>query len=206
MNNLEKMQQFVEEFGFGILVSCDEDRGLGNGMQASHLPFILRPNEGHSGTLYTHCARANPQWKQFANSDVLITFSGPHSYVSPTWYKQKPAVPTWNYAAVHVYGRVVLTEKEQSLDAMIALIKKYEPSLLDRDDVMPKDFVNKLFTGIVGFKIKVNRMQGVQKLGQQRSTADQLGVYHALSDSKNADSVALAKYMNKYNLGVGASR
>ncbi|MEP2651417.1 MAG: FMN-binding negative transcriptional regulator [Paraglaciecola sp.] len=203
MSNLATMQQFIEEFSFGILVSDGASHVTENTLQASHLPFLLKPEEGEQGSLYSHCARANPQWKLLDKANVLITFSGPHSYISPSWYQARPAVPTWNYAAVHVYGCVELTDKEQSLKAMRALVKKYEPDLLDNQDVVPKLFVDKLLAGIVGFKIKIKKVEGVQKLGQQRSASDQLGVFHGLSGSGSFDSLALAEYMSKSNLGVG---
>ncbi|WP_133470909.1 FMN-binding negative transcriptional regulator [Paraglaciecola marina] len=203
MGNLATMQQFIDEFGFGILVSDDSSCVTESRLQASHLPFLLKSDEGEMGSLYSHCARANPQWKVLDKANVLITFSGPHSYISPSWYQARPAVPTWNYAAVHVYGCVELTSKKQTVKAITALVQKYEPGLLDNQEVVSEHFVDKLLAGIVGFKIKIQKVEGVQKLGQQRNISDQLGVFHGLSRSDRFDSLALANYMSKSNLGIG---
>src|SRR3954463_2154430 len=80
------------------------------GLQATHLPFIFDATRGAHGTLLGHMARANEQWRDLeAAQDVLVVFTGPHTYVSPTWYRTAPPhVPTWNYVAVHAHGRAKL--------------------------------------------------------------------------------------------------
>src|SRR5207244_13037853 len=95
------MHDFIGQYSFGLFVSLVEGRPL-----ASHLPFLPDRKAGAHGTLIGHMARANGQWKEAGGQNVLAIFSGSHAYISPTWYEEKEVVPTWNYVAVHVYGRV----------------------------------------------------------------------------------------------------
>lgn len=196
MNALSEKHKFIQEFGFGVIVS--------DSLDATHLPFVLKPEQGTMGVLYTHCAKANPHWKSLNNTQVLIVFSGPHSYISPSWYASSPAVPTWNYTAVHAYGSVSLLNAEETLMAVEDMVNQYEPELQIKRDILTKDYRDKLLSGIVGIKIELTDIQGKLKLGQQRSQADQQGVYHALSHSDNVDNIVLAKYMKKRNIGLGS--
>src|SRR5437763_1460090 len=96
-----RLHDFVERHSFGVLVSQVSGMPF-----ATHLPFLLERNSGPNGTLVGHVARANPQWQDAAGQTTLAIFSGPHTYISPTWYEAEQVVPTWNYTAVHVYGRI----------------------------------------------------------------------------------------------------
>lgn len=198
ISDLSEKHRFINEFGFGLVVSANEV------MQGTHLPFVLHPDEGEQGVLYGHCARANPHWKTFTQADVLVVFNGPHAYISPSWYAVGPAVPTWNYAAVHAYGRVSILSAEETLKAVEELVEKYEADLLVKRDILCDEFRDKLLPAIVGFKIVLSKIEGKLKLGQQRSIADQQGVYQGLCKSSQLDALALARYMEKSNLGKGS--
>ncbi|MGH8738911.1 MAG: FMN-binding negative transcriptional regulator, partial [Burkholderiales bacterium] len=102
---------FMRAHSFCLLVT-----GAGGELTASHLPCLLE-ERGERLTLVMHMARANPQWQSFFEDDVLVVFSGPHAYVSPRWYERAPAVPTWNYAAVHAYGRPQVIEQRDAKQA-----------------------------------------------------------------------------------------
>ncbi len=196
MGSIDNIHQFIEQHGFAIMFAKN--------LEADHLPLILNRNEGEFGTLYGHMARSNPNWKLLDNADVLIVFNGAHSYISPTWYSLKPAVPTWNYSAVHVLGKVELTTDAVTSEGLFSLIKKYEPELLKANEtVMPEEFVSKLSKGIVGFKITISQLQGKEKLGQHRAKADQVGVTAALSQSTDLNAVLLHDYMKQRKLGLG---
>ncbi|MGF1742361.1 FMN-binding negative transcriptional regulator [Vibrio profundum] len=186
---------FIAEFSFGLLISPD--------LEATHMPLLYVPEEGAKGQLYGHFAKANPQWKQLEGERVLVIFNGPHAYISPTWYTNKPAVPTWNYAAIHCYGTVELLSENDAANTMDTLINKYEPELLSNKDIMPDDYQHKLRQAIVPFRIVVDKIQAKEKLGQHRKTGDQQGVYFALQESQHPDANVLAEYMNKRELGTG---
>ena len=195
MHEKAKKHQFIHDFAFGILVS--------GSLSGTHLPFVLREDEGENGVLYTHCAKENPHWQELDNADVLVVFTGPHNYISPSWYAKGPAVPTWNYTAVHAYGRVSFLNDDETITALDEVVEKYEPGLLVSRDILTDRLKERLLPAIVGFKIEISHMEGQLKLGQQRTKADQQGVYHALSTSQDLEDLALAEYMKKMNIGMG---
>ncbi|MBU2864962.1 FMN-binding negative transcriptional regulator [Reinekea forsetii] len=195
INELSDKHDFIEEFGFGLIVS--------GSLTGTHLPFVLHRNEGDQGVLYAHCAKANPHWKELDNAEVLIVFTGPHSYISPSWYAKAPGVPTWNYAAVHAYGVVALLNRDDTLSAVEEVVHKYEPALLENRNIVTNEYRDKLLAAIVGFKIELTSIEGKIKLGQQRSKEDQQGVYKALSGSSDLEQKALANYMQRLGVGLG---
>lgn len=195
IDTLEAQQAFIRSFSFGLLISPS--------LCATHLPFILQSNSANKGVLTSHVARNNQHWKELEGSDVMVIFSGPHSYISPTWYSKHPAVPTWNYAAVHAYGKASLLSREQTLQNVQQAISFYEPSLHSNQTVMPTDTINKMLSGIVGISITLDKIEGINKLGQHKSNTDQQHTYQNLCHSKDADAQSLARYMHSVNLGLG---
>lgn len=195
MTEINDKHEFIEEFGFGAVVSSE------NGLTATHLPFVLMKDEAELGVLYAHCARANSHWKNLQGQNVLVIFTGPHAYISPSWYTSKPAVPTWNYTAVHAYGVVSLLNAQDTLIAVDEVVHKYEPQLLVDRDIVTDQIKQQMLAGIVGFKIELTKIEGKLKLGQNRSKEDQSGVYNALSSSQDLDKLALATYMQKHVIG-----
>src|SRR4051795_10840223 len=121
-SDLATLHEAIEAYSFATLVShCDGE------LFASHLPLLLKREEGQPGTLLGHMAKANPQWKEAAGTEVLAIFSGPHAYISPTWYEDEKTVPTWNYVSVHAYGRLELVQDSQEkLDILRQTVGVYE--------------------------------------------------------------------------------
>lgn len=197
MESLDEMHAFMETFSFGTLVSA--------ALEATSLPFILRPQEGLCGTLYAHFARANDHWKGLDGQRVLILFSGPHTYISPSWYAQAPAVPTWNYAAVHAYGKVTLLDTDQTSILLEETVRQYEASLLEERQIVTEEIQAKLLAAVVGVKITLDQLDGKLKLGQHRQPADQEGVVAGLQAQTDHQSAALLDYMLEKQLGIGRS-
>lgn len=195
MTDSQQQHQFIQQFSFGLMV-CES-------LTATHLPFILAKRENGNDTLYTHMAKANHHWREIENSPALVVFNGPHSYISPTWYHRKPAVPTWNYAAVHVKGKARVSSAQQTLQTVENSIRQFEPSLSAKNDIITESFRDKLLQAIVGIEIDIAMIEGKQKLGQERSVEDQKGVYQALSQSPDLASRMLANYMEEVELGTG---
>jgi len=196
VDDISIAHDFINEFGFGVIVTSS--------LTGTHIPFVLHHDEGEKGVLYSHCARANKHWKELDGNDVLIIFMGPHSYISPSWYDQSPGVPTWNYSAVHAYGKVSLLNDTQTLEAVEEVVNKYEPDLLVKRDIITDEFRDKLLSGIVGFKIEISDIECKLKLGQQRKPEDQSGVYNALLNSSDYDAQSLAQHMKKLSVGTGS--
>ncbi|MGC4006885.1 MAG: FMN-binding negative transcriptional regulator [Pirellulales bacterium] len=168
----ETLRRFIAEYGFGLLVSQHDDAPF-----ATHLPMLLRPDEGPRGTIVGHVARANPQWTQLAGRTALAIFTGPHHYVSPTWYETPNLVPTWNYAAVHVYGRIETIDDEAALlDLLHDVVDTYEqaqprPWTFENDDT----FIRRMLGQIVGFRLTIERIEGKFKLNQNHPPAPRKG-------------------------------
>ncbi|EAQ65502.1 transcriptional repressor of sporulation and degradative enzyme production [Marinomonas sp. MED121] len=209
MEDTAQIHAFIKAHSFGVLIfdtaAKNNEKAHETNLNGTHLPFLLDEKQN---LLYSHMARANPHWKSLEGTEVLIIFSGPHAYISPTWYAHSPAVPTWNYAAVHAYGKVSLLNDDDTLSVIDDKLKTYKPSLLKTNEEGIKEpvtdeFKHKLLSAIVGFKIEITKLEGKLKLGQHRPKADQEGVYKALSESPRLDDQALALYMEKMAIGCG---
>ena len=187
---------FMREYPFASLISYAED-----GPIASHLPleFLADEREEH-GVLVGHVARQNPHWRSFkSKNESLIIFSGPHEYISPSWYKSKSLVPTWNYAAVHAYGHIEVIEEEQRVrDILNLLIDRFEsPRAEPWVNELDPDFMQKLQSSIVAFSFSINRLQGKFKLSQNRSQEDQRASLHGLLKEPSKPKETLAAFWQK---------
>ena len=187
----------IEAHAFGLLLTHGSD-----GFNGSHIPFLLeRPGTGgagENGRLVCHLAAANTQVAALDGRDVLCVFQGPHGYVSPRWYQKKPAVPTWNYMAVHVYGRATVTREPARLREIVdRLSKTYEPAEGGwRLDDEPETYVTGMLRGIVGVEIAITKLEGKFKLSQNRP-ADIPGVIAALRSEGGDDNDRLADAMER---------
>jgi transcriptional regulator len=144
-----------------------------------------------------HMARANPQWRDAAGQTGLVVFAGPHAYISPTWYAEPNTVPTWNYAAVHAYGRLEIEEDPRALREIVARTTAYyeagrdPPWRLDAESPM----VDGLVKQIVGFRMTVERWEAKFKLNQNHSQARRERVIAALELQDDADGRKIAAMM-----------
>ena len=158
-----KLFDFIERNSFGLLISTTSGEPF-----ATHLPFLVERGAGPNGSLVGHMARANPHWRELADRDVLAVFSGPHAYISPTWYAAENVVPTWNYVAVHAYGRCRLVEGGEALTRILTdTVATYERTMpapwgLDTGT----EFFEKMARQVVGFRIEISRLEGKWKLNQ----------------------------------------
>lgn len=189
-----KLHEFIEHHSFATLVSHDGDETV-----ASHLPFLLNRQDGAHGRLIGHMARANPQWKHTDGLRVLAIFTGPHAYISPTWYEAEAVVPTWNYVTVHVYGTFRLDDRRiRRLEIVRRYVDSYEAtmdppwSLENADD----DFIDSLLDAIVGFTIDIERIEGKWKLNQNHDPMRQIKVIRALREAGGEDRKRIAELMS----------
>jgi transcriptional regulator len=194
VSNSAQLFEFIEQHSFGILTS-----NLNGVPFASHLPFLLDRDQGSQGTLLGHMARPNPQWTQLDDQECLIIFSGPHAYISPTWYESENVVPTWNYVAVHAYGTAKLIEDPQKLYSIVAdSVKTYERTLPNPWSLGSRDtFIDRLLLQIVGFEIQIQRLEGKWKLNQNHPLERQQKVAAALINQGGPNSTAVAALMQK---------
>jgi transcriptional regulator len=149
----------------------------------SHLPLIVDRTIGEFGTLRGHLAKANDHGRALADSAASVAiFQGPHGYISPRWYATAVAVPTWNYIAVHAHGRPeIVTDPDAIRRHLTELAVRYEAGPNPwRVAELPPDTYEKLSASIVCFSMRIDRLEGKAKLGQNRSAADQAGMLAGL--------------------------
>jgi transcriptional regulator len=187
-----ELHRFIETHAFGLLVSTHDGEPF-----ATHLPFLLERDAGPHGALLGHLARANPQWRGLDGREVLAVFSGPHAYVSPSWYEAENVVPTWNYVAVHAYGTFRLVEEgdelTRTLAATVAVYEGARPQPWSLDT--GTDFFRKMAKQVVGFRIEVHRLEGKWKLSQNHPRERQEKVARALAAAHDPDARAVARLM-----------
>jgi len=144
-----------------------------------------------------HFARANPHWQSIEGAkQVLAVFTGPHAYVSPTWYVTHPSVPTWNYTAVHATGKARLTDEAELHEIVSELAATYEAGNDPpwRLSEQPAPYVSSMLGAIVGFEVEVTELEGKFKLSQNRPVEIPL-VAERLED---AGEKALARLMREH--------
>ena len=189
------LESFIERYDFATLTSSSS-----SGLVASHIPIMFRRWAGKA-VLVGHVARANSHWRAFdGNAEALAIFHGPHAYVSPTWYATSPAVPTWNYAAVHVYGKPRAREDADFTAAALRdLVARHEGARAKpwRTEDLPADSYERLAGAIVAFDMPIDRIEGKFKLGQNRSEGDRLGMLKGLDAENSPDAEALAEFIRK---------
>ncbi len=161
------------------------------GLVATPLPLLLDETEGEHGVLYGHVARANPQWTQAPIGDALAIFHGPDAYVTPSWYAAKrehgKVVPTWNYAAVHAYGPVTFFDDADELLRVVSRLTDLHEGIRAEPWAVadaPDPFIRSQLKGIIGLRMPITRLEGKQKMSQNRSPADRLGVVRGLMQSE----------------------
>jgi transcriptional regulator len=191
-NELTKLHDFIEQNSFGLLVSQVDGLPF-----ASHLPFLLERTAGPRGTLVGHMARANPQWREADGQTALAIFSGPHAYISPTWYEAEQVVPTWNYTAVHTYGRIQIIENEHALLEIVQeMVQVYEQAMSQPWSLPDSGtFVGRLLGQIVGFRIEIEKIEGKWKLNQNHPVERRRKVVRALRERGDENAQAIAAMM-----------
>ena len=187
------LHALMREHGFAALVTHH-----GGGTSVSHLPFLIDAGSGPNGTLVAHMARANPHWKEFEGApESVVIFTGPHAYVSPSWYEQPQAVPTWTYAVAHAYGRPAVVEDEaRAREIVMRLVERHEAPLGKPWDAgAAAETIGRQLAGIVAFEMRIERLEGKFKLNQGRSRADREGVIRVLEASGDARQREVAAMM-----------
>jgi transcriptional regulator len=158
----------IDRHPFGTLTTVSAGK-----LSISTIPLLIGDDRA---SLLGHVARANPHWREFATaSDVAVTFVGPHSYISPNWYRSANMVPTWNYVAVEVRGRIELLDTRAArLDVVDRLSARHEAREAEpwRSAKMDPSLRDKLLDAIVAFRIDIASIDGKAKLGQNRIPDD----------------------------------
>jgi len=200
VEGVSEMHALMRARPFATLVSSGSA-----GLYASHLPTVLK-DEGSCGVIECHLARPNPHWKDLAEgNEALMIFQGPESYITPNWYPSKAqhgkAVPTWNFAVVHAYGRPeVIGDKDWLLQHVTELTAQQESS--EAKPWTPSDapvkYIEVMLRGIVGFRFAITRLEGKWKMSQNRELQDRIGVVRGLSARATGDDLEIAEVVSRW--------
>jgi transcriptional regulator len=195
---LPVLHELIETARFGLLVLC------AGGPLAAHIPFVLRRDQGPNGTLVAHVARIDPLARHLGagheeqeGHEALAIFSGPKAYVSPQWY-QDEGLPTYNFLAVHAYGRPrLLEDRDEVLTYLGELVDVHEQRFSTPWSLTSAsgDHVDELLPHIVAFTLEISSLQGKRKLSQNKSAEDRDGVIRGLRERASDDDRAIAEAM-----------
>jgi len=173
------------------------------GLVATHLPILLDEQRGPYGTILGHVSRANLQWQQSdPGVEALLIFTGPDTYVSPSWYPAKQetgrVVPTWNYAAIHAYGKLNFFDDAERLRQIVTRLTDRHEAAFAKPWLVtdaPSNYIDSQLKAIVGFEMPILRIEGKRKFNQNRSTADRSGVIQGLRALNDPQKTEVAAFM-----------
>jgi len=187
------LHQIMQRYPFALLLTANT-----GGIETTHLPFMVDMERGSRGTLLAHMARVNPHWRLFdGRREALVVFTGPHAYISPSWYQSPVTVPTWNYAVVHAHGRPVIVKDKARVRGMLErLVSEHETHVNPPwSTAQAGEYVHQQLDYIVAFELEITRLEGKFKLNQNRSRTDREGVVRALADSDDPLKREVAELM-----------
>ena len=180
-----EIKRIIEHFPLATLVSWSR-----NGLDANHIPFLVDFEANGIQRLRGHIARKNPLYDTVRNgTDVLVVYRAEDSYISPNWYPTREptqqVVPTWNYQAIHIYGKIQFTEDPKFIRGVISqLTKEHEKSIGENPPWKlgdaPSSFINQMISSVVGIEISVEKIEAKSKLSQNRTEVDFDGVKNKL--------------------------
>ena len=183
----KKLISVIQKFPLGMLVTVYDNKPL-----ITHIPFIYNTE---TKTLVAHIDKNNPQYNTLQEgTEATVIFKGPDCYISPSIYESKDQLPTWNYIAVHITGKIhLINDAEIAKNSMIAMTKFLEGSeqhfVLQKDNPKMDRFVNYIQT----FEIEITKWEGKFKLSQDKSKADQENTRGAL---KAKTERSLSEFIN----------
>jgi transcriptional regulator len=192
--NQPEVLDFIRNNAFATLYTQVDGKPM-----ATHLPVFLEGKPEGKFVLNGHLAKANPQWKYLAQSEeVLVVFQGPNAYISSSWYTHEN-VPTWNYLAIHVYGKVRLIEGEELMHHLKSLVDQYETGRPNRVQVetMTPTYLEGQIRALVGFEIEIKEIQASAKLSQNRDDENHERIVQQLEQSSLASDQEVAEEMRK---------
>lgn len=181
---------FIQAYSFGLLTTNGHKFPM-----ATHLPFTVE-RDGESIILHSHLAALNPQAKKLDESQVLVVFSEPHAYISPTHYNRAQNVPTWNYVAVHCNGTASLAKGDAArIHILEKMIDTYEPRYQEQWKSLPDDYRRGLLSELEAFTISVEHLEACYKLSQDKKHEERERIISHLSQKGDGPAQDLAGYM-----------
>jgi len=166
MTDIAELRRVISQSPWATLVATGDD-----GLVASHYPVLLDP-ERDDLTVVGHVGKPDDQVLHLGERQLLMIFQGPHGYISPSWYGDVRAVPTWNYTAVHLTGTPEIVDTQENLRILDDLVTHFERRLPQPRMMWQapntEEFVNALEMGTVGFRMTPTRVSAKRKLSQNK--------------------------------------
>lgn len=194
-----ELHRMIAEYPLGAFVTNGP-----NGLDANHLPFELDMDAGEQGHLLTHVARANSLWREAKDgNEALVIFRAGDAYISPNWYPSKhefhQQVPTWNYQAVHVHGRLRIRDDEKFVRGVVARLTRLQEARTGSEKPWKmsdssKEYIDQMLASIVGMDIEITAMVGKRKLSQNKEQRDRVNAAGELS--KRGEQVISGAMLN----------
>jgi transcriptional regulator len=191
----QKVIAFMKENAFAMITGFGEKYPV-----ATQIPLEVELKENKI-FLHGHIMRKTDHHKAFEkNENVLVVFTGPHCYVSASWYTNPQTASTWNYMTVHAKGKIIFTDEEGTYNAIKSLTDKYEGlETAAAFNKMPKEYILPMLKAIIGFTIEVESLENTFKLSQNRDAASKKNIIEQLKKRGDENSVAIASEMEKLN-------
>ena len=191
--NQQDIKSFINEHPFAIVINQVDGKPW-----ATHTPIISTEKED---VLFGHISKANPQWRTLQDQEIMVIFNGPHSYISSSWYDHE-SVPTWNYLAVHIYGKIKIVEGENLKNHMSNFMAHFEssqPKGQKMEDLSPS-YIEREIKGIVGFEIQVKEVQAVEKMSQGKNEKNKKVIAEELDKNNHPNDSLTAKHIKGKSL------
>jgi len=185
---------FMKENSFAIITAIGETYPV-----ATQVPLFIHINEEGKIFLTGHIMRKTDHHKAFEKNDhVLVLFTGPHTYVSASWYTTPQTASTWNYMTVHVKGKISLLDEAATYKAIKNITEKYEgKETAAAFHKMDDDYIAAMLKAIIAFSIEVESMENVFKLSQNRDEQSKKNIIEALQKRPDENSKMIAAEMIK---------
>jgi transcriptional regulator len=195
MTDIRQLRALIEAHGWASLTTWTPTRGL----VVSHLPVLLDP-AGAGLTVLGHLARTDATLHELGSHDVALVVQGPHGYVSPSFYRSGPYVPTWNFVVAHLYGRpepLTGSDTYQVLNLTVDHFERHRPTPWRLDSV--DDYAHRIAGGTTAFRLVPDRVVGKAKLSQDKPAEDVGGVLAGLETDPTHGNPELAAAMRRWN-------
>ena len=193
-DNEEVVFGFMQKNSFAFIAGIN-----GNIPVATHVPLDIKKDDQHKIIFTGHMMKNSDHHKAFEQDEnVLVIFTGPHCYVSASWYVKKNSASTWNYIDVHAHGKIKFTNEEETKKTVENITDKYEA--IESEAAfkrLPPEYVDRLVKAIIGFTIEVTSLQNVFKLSQNHDPVTRGNIIENLMKRTDANSHEIATEMKK---------
>ena len=208
-NHFAMTADHVQELLSGV-ESAELVTAHSSGPVATLLPFVFDPQLGAHGSLLTHVARNNSQARDGALGEAMVIIRGAEHYVSPRWLPSfaasGKAVPTWNYIAVHAYGRLVVHDDPAWTEDVVRRLTAAHETAYAVDDV-PVDHLERLLRAIVGIEVRLTRVEAKAKMSQNKRPEDVRGIVDGLRmEAGDAGALVTASWMERHSVPAANRR